>query len=144
MSLEVPPLRDRKEAIPVLARRFLDEVTANAAPARPASHAGGAGPARALRVAGQRAELRNVMESVALMGAKATIDAADLPANVRKVGEGAIHIMVGTTLEDAERDIIQRTLDSYPTVKESARILGIGLRTLHSKIQRYGLRRPRS
>jgi DNA-binding NtrC family response regulator len=51
---------------------------------------------------------------------------------------------VGTTLDDAERDIIQRTLDSYPTVKESARVLGIGLRTLHSKIRRYGLRGPRS
>jgi transcriptional regulator with GAF, ATPase, and Fis domain len=47
-------------------------------------------------------------------------------------------------LGDAERDIIQRTLDSYPTVKESARVLGIGLRTLHSKIRRYGLRGRRS
>jgi transcriptional regulator of acetoin/glycerol metabolism len=80
------------------------------------------------------------MESVALMGPKAKIDVKDLPANVRKVGEGAIHVTVGTRLDDAERDIIQKTLDSYPTVKESARVLGIGLRTLHSKIRRYGLR----
>jgi transcriptional regulator with PAS, ATPase and Fis domain len=144
LSLEVPPLRDRKEAIPVLAQRFLGEVTANAhLPARRLTPEALAQLAR-YEWPGNVRELRNVMESVALMGPKATIDVADLPANVRKVGEGAIHIMVGTTLEDAERDIIQRTLDSYPTVKESARVLGIGLRTLHSKIQRYGLRRPRS
>jgi len=50
---------------------------------------------------------------------------------------------VGTRLDEAEREIIRRTLESYPTVKESARVLGIGLRTLHSKIQRYGLGRRR-
>jgi DNA-binding NtrC family response regulator len=89
-------------------------------------------------------ELRNVMESVALMGLKAMIDVEDLPANVRKVGEGVIHIPVGTRLDDVEREVIQRTLESFPTVKESARVLGIGLRTLHSKIRRYGLRGRRS
>jgi DNA-binding NtrC family response regulator len=78
------------------------------------------------------------------MGPKATITVEDLPANVRKVGGSAVHITVGTTLDAAEREIIQRTLDSYPTVKESARVLGIGLRTLHSKIRRYGLRGPRT
>jgi DNA-binding NtrC family response regulator len=144
LTLEVPPLRDRKEAIPVLARRFLDEVTANAhLPARRLTPEALAQLSR-YEWPGNVRELRNVMECVALMGAKARIDVEDLPANVRKVGEGAIHFTVGTTLEDAERDIIQRTLDSYPTVKESARVLGIGLRTLHSKIQRYRLRRPRS
>ena len=51
---------------------------------------------------------------------------------------------MGTRLDEVERQVIQRTLDSYPTVKESARVLGIGLRTLHSKIRRYGLRSRRS
>ena len=41
--------------------------------------------------------------------------------------------MAGTRLDEVERQVIQRTLDSYPTVKETARVLGIGLRTLHSK-----------
>jgi two-component system response regulator HydG len=140
LSLEVPSLRDRKEAIPVLAQRFLDDVTAKAhMPARRLTPEAVAQLAR-YEWPGNVRELRNVMESVALMGPKAMIDVKDLPANVRKVGEGAIHITVGTTLDDAERDIIRRTLDSYPTVKESARVLGIGLRTLHSKIRRYGLR----
>ena len=144
LTLEVPPLRDRKEAIPVLAQRFLDEVTANAhLPARRLTPEALAQLAR-YEWPGNVRELRNVMENVALMGPKATIAIEDLPANVRKVGESTVHITVGTTLDDAERDIIQRTLDSYPTVKESARVLGIGLRTLHSKIRRYGLRGPRS
>ena len=89
-------------------------------------------------------ELRNVMESAALIGPKGTIDVEDLPANVRKIGAGVIQVTVGTRLDEVERQVIQRTLDSYPTVKESARVLGIGLRTLHSKIRRYGLRSRRS
>jgi DNA-binding NtrC family response regulator len=144
LSLQVPPLRDRKEAIPVLAQRFLDDVTAKARmPTRRLTSEALAQLER-YEWPGNVRELRNVMESVALLGPKATIDLAALPANVRKVGEGAIHITVGTTLDEAERDIIRRTLDSYPTVKESARVLGIGLRTLHSKIRRYGLRGRRS
>jgi two-component system response regulator HydG len=143
LSLEVPPLRDRKEAIPVLARHFLAEVTRNAhLPAKRLTPEALAQLAR-YEWPGNVRELRNVMESAALIGPKRTIDAEDLPANVRKVEAGLVQIAVGTALDEVEKEIIRRTLDAYPTVKESARVLGIGLRTLHSKIKRYGLaRRP--
>ena len=144
LSLEVPPLRDRREVIPVLAQRLLDELThdAHLPPKRLA-------PEALVQLGrydwpGNVRELRNVMESVALIGPKGTIDVEDLPANVRKVGAGVVQVTLGTRLDEVERQVIQRTLDSYPTVKESARVLGIGLRTLHSKIRRYGLRSRRS
>ena len=144
LSLVVPPLRERREAIPVLAQRFLDEVTKSArvSPKRLTPEA----VAQLARYAwpGNVRELRNAMESVALMGAKSTVDVQDLPANVRKLESAAIQISLGTTLDQAEREIIRRTLEAYPTVKESARVLGIGLRTLHSKIRRYGLPGRRS
>jgi transcriptional regulator with PAS, ATPase and Fis domain len=144
LSLEVPPLRERKEAIPVLARRFLAEVTRNAH--LPAKRLSPEALAQLERWdwPGNVRELRNVMESVALIGSKATIDLEDLPASVRKIGAAVIQIAVGSRLDDVERQLIQRTLESYPTVKESARVLGIGLRTLHSKIRRYALRSRRS
>ena len=144
LSLEVPTLRQRKEVIPVLAQRLLDEVTRKAhLPAKRLT-------TEALAQLGRHdwpgnvRELRNVMESAALIGSKDTIDVQDLPANVRKFEAGAIQVAVGTRLDEVERQVIQRTLDSYPTVKESARVLGIGLRTLHSKIKRYRLRSRRS
>jgi DNA-binding NtrC family response regulator len=143
LSLVVPALRDRREAIPVLAQRFLDAVTARARlPAKRLTTEALAQLARH-EWPGNVRELRNVMESVALLGPKSVIDVEDLPANVRKVVEGAVQISVGMRLDDAEKEIIRRTLDAYPTVKESARVLGVGLRTLHSKIRRYGLRRRR-
>jgi two-component system response regulator HydG len=144
ISLEVPPLRARREAIPVLAQRLLAEVTRNAhLPGKRISP-----EALALLERydwpGNVRELRNVMESAALIGSKRTLDIEDLPASVRRIGAGVIQITVGTRLDGVERQVIQRTLDSYPTVKESAHVLGIGLRTLHSKIRRYGLRSRRS
>jgi len=144
LSLEIPPLRDRKEAIPVLAQRLLDEVTRNAH--LPSKRLTPEALAQLGRYdwPGNVRELRNVMESVALIGPKGTIDVEDLPANVRGMGAAVIKVTVGARLDDVERQVIRRTLDSYPTVKESARVLGIGLRTLHSKIRRYGLRRRRS
>jgi len=144
LSLEVPPLRDRKEVIPVLAQRLLDELTRNAhlPPKRLAPEA--LAQLGRYEWPGNVRELRNVMESVALIGPKGMIDVEDLPSNVRKVGAGVIQVTLGTRLDEVERQVMQRTLDSYPTVKESARVLGIGLRTLHSKIRRYGLRSRRS
>jgi len=144
LSLEIPPLRERREAIPVLARRLLDELTRSArlAPKRLTPEA--LARLESYDWPGNVRELRNVMESVALIGPKGTIDVDDLPANVRGPGAGILQVTIGARLDDVERDLIQRTLDAYPTVKESARVLGIGLRTLHSKIRRYGLRRHRS
>jgi DNA-binding NtrC family response regulator len=144
LTLEIPPLRDRREVIPVLAQRLLDELTRSAH--LPSKRLAPEALAQLGRYEwpGNVRELRNVMESVALIGPKGTIDVEDLPANVRKVGAGILHVAMGTRLDEVERQVIQRTLDSYPTVKESARVLGIGLRTLHSKIRRYGLRSRRS
>ena len=143
LSLPVPPLRERKEAIPVLAQRLLDELTRGAHV--PSKRLTGDALAQLGRYdwPGNVRELRNVMESVALIGPKGAIDVEDLPANVRKVGAGVIQVAVGARLDEVERQVIQRTLDSYPTVKEAARVLGIGLRTLHTKIRHYGLRSRR-
>jgi two-component system response regulator HydG len=141
LSLEVPPLRERKEAIPALARRFLEEVTRHAH--LPGKRLTLDAVAQLVRYEwpGNVRELRNVMESAALIGPKGTIDAEDLPANIRKVGAGVVQVAVGTRLDEVEKEVIRKTLDAYPTVKETARVLGIGLRTLHSKIRQYGLRR---
>ncbi len=140
LTLVVPPLRDRKPAIPVLAERFLGDVATNAG--LPAKRLTQEALAQLTRYEwpGNVRELRNAMESVALMGSRALVDVEDLPPNIRGAQEAVIHLPVGTRLEEAEREIIRRTLELYPTIKETARVLGIGLRTLHTNIRRYGLR----
>ena len=138
VTLTVPPLRDRQDAIPVLAQRFLEDVARQSGlvPKRLTPEA----LAQLARYnwPGNIRELRNCMESLTLTSAKVEIDVADLPRNVREVSAAAeIRLAVGTRMEDAEREIIRRTVEAYPTLKEAARVLGIGLRTLHTKLRRY-------
>jgi two-component system response regulator HydG len=143
VTLTVPPLRDRKDAIPVLARHFLEDVAGQAGltPKRLTPEA----LARLVRYRwpGNIRELRNCIESLTLTCPHAEIDVSDLPANVREASAAAeIRLPVGTRMEEAEREIIRRTVEAYPTLKDAARVLGIGLRTLHTKLGRYRLRRP--
>jgi DNA-binding NtrC family response regulator len=144
LTITVPPLRDRRDAIPHLAQRFVDDVARAAGLA-----AKRLTPAAIYQLSrydwpGNVRELKNAMESVTLMVPGPVIDREHLPANVRGVRNDAIHIPADTTLHEAERRIIQHTVESHPTLKETARVLGIGLRTLHSKLKLYGLRAART
>ena len=113
LSLGAAALRDRKEAIAVLAQRFLDEVTARR-DVCPGSVCSPEALCQLVRYdwPGNVRELRNVMESVALMGPKASDRRwRPCPRTSAKVGEGVVQIAAGSTLrtDDAEKEIIRRT-----------------------------------
>ena len=141
VTLTVPPLRDRKDAIPVLAQRFLEDVARQSGlPPKRVTPDALAQLAR-YHWPGNIRELRNCMESLTLTSTRSEIDAADLPPNVREVTVVVRSAFrSGTRMEDAEREIIRRTVEAYPTLKEAARVLGIGLRTLHTKLRVLGIR----
>lgn len=140
ITLTVPPLRDRKEGIPVLAERFLEDIAKDAGlkPKRLTPEA----LAQLVEYAwpGNVRELRNSLESLTLMVAKPVIGVEDLPPNIRGAPAAEIRLPLGVRLDDAEKEIIRRTLETAPTLKEAAKVLGIGLRTLHTKIGKYRLR----
>ncbi len=143
VTLVVPPLRDRPDAIPILAERFLEEVARHAG--MTAKRLTPDAKAQLVRYTwpGNVRELKNCMESLTLMVPKPVLDVTDLPVNIRETQGGELRFPVGVKLEDAEREIIRRTLEASQTIKDAARMLGIGLRTLHTKIRLYGLRRDR-
>jgi DNA-binding NtrC family response regulator len=143
VTLTVPPLRDRKDAIPVLAQRFLEDVARQSGVTPKRLTPDALARLGRYRWPGNIRELRNCIESLTLTNPRAEIDVSDLPANVRAASGGAdIRLPVGTRMEDAEREVIRRTVEAYPTLKDAARVLGIGLRTLHTKLRRYQLRLP--
>jgi DNA-binding NtrC family response regulator len=91
-------------------------------------------------------ELRNTLERAVIMCTGANIEPKHLPPGFGKfvarapVQEASsIHLGVGTTVDEAERLLILKTLESTHNNKtRAAEILGISLKTLHNKLKEYG------
>jgi DNA-binding NtrC family response regulator len=140
LTLEVPPLRQRTEDIPLLVNAFLEEFNEK-------HHKKVAGLAteamrRLLQYPwpGNVRELRNCLESLVILSSRRTIEATDLPTYIQPPAPAdELSIRVGTPLDEVEKELIRRTLTHAKTKTEAARLLQIGLRTLHRKIKAYGL-----
>jgi two-component system response regulator HydG len=144
ITIAVPALRDRREAIPIFAERFLNEIARQAGLTAKRLAPDALAQLTRYDWPGNVRELRNLMESLTLMVSRPVLELEDLPTSIRGASSTEIRLQVGMRMDDVEREVIRRNLESFPTIKDTARALGIGLRTLHEKIQKYGLRRPRS
>ncbi len=139
VNIEVPPLRERKEDIPLLMTSFLHEF--NEENGREIQ--GFSQKAQSILYSyswpGNIRELRNCIESALVMCRGDQIDLEDLPLHVRSgVTDDQISIQLGLSLSEAEKEIIRATLAFCNGNKsKTAEVLGIGRKTLHRKIQEY-------
>ena len=142
VSIHIPPLRERREDIPLLIHYFL-----NAATEKYAKQIDGLEPdAQQILMSyswpGNVRQLRNAIESSVAMAAGPKLTIRDLPADIRPAtGEvvGGMNNVVGISIEQAERALIENTLKLTAGNREqAAKILGIGERTLYRKIKDYG------
>ena len=145
VPIEVPPLRQRRDDIPLLANHFLEyfctrhrrEIkTLDGETMETLASASWPGNVR---------QLRNVMERLVVTVVDSEIRANDLPRTlVPAVGPDSSATKMPTTLADvteaAERRAIQDALADNDFHRErTANALGISVRTLHYKMNRYGL-----
>jgi DNA-binding NtrC family response regulator len=141
VRISMPSLRERREDIPLLVEAFLREF--NHRHQRRVTGITRGALDRLVRHdwPGNVHELRNTIEGmVALVGQRRELEPADLPPPLRDAQPGAapLDISVGMTVEEAERRLIEATLAETGDDKpRAASMLGIGLRTLYRKIQRY-------
>ncbi|MBI3077110.1 MAG: sigma-54-dependent Fis family transcriptional regulator [Deltaproteobacteria bacterium] len=142
-SLSLPPLRERGEDISLLIQAFIEEF--NAKYEKRIKSVDDA----ALRALvgrpwpGNVRELRNTIERAVIACAADLITPQHLPpepaSQTPDESRDAVALPLGTTLEDAEKELILRTLASVNHNKtRAAEILGISLKTLHNKLHRYG------
>jgi DNA-binding NtrC family response regulator len=145
IHIRIPPLRERREAIAPMAQQFLREFCDKYSKRRRMFTEEALTRLMHYPWPGNVRELRNVIESLVLMTKGEQIGLRDLPANIRAVPtQTEIRLSIGVTLQEAEKEILRCYLEVFPTKKEVARVLNIGLRTLHAKIRAYGLpARPR-
>jgi DNA-binding NtrC family response regulator len=144
--LHIPPLRERMEDIPLLASHFLKEFAAENQKPVPALSPDALDALAAHGWPGNVRELRNVIERMVVMARGDRLTLRDVPPAVREGagrprGRGGPAGGAGLTLDDMERRMIVQALDAHGGHRvKAARQLGISRRTLHRKLNEYGLR----
>lgn len=139
VHLVVPPLRERKDDIPLLLTSFLTQFSEE----NGRSIEGFSNAAKRALLAydwpGNIRELRNCIESAVVLTRSSVIEIEDLPQQIGKAeSAGSVSLEVGITLAEAEKRLIISTLAQCGGNKtRAAEVLGIGRKTLHRKLQEY-------
>lgn len=146
-AIELPPLRQRKEDLPLLIQAFITEFNT-----RNNKHVTAVEPA-AMKVLEQYSwpgnvrELRNVIERAVILSAGEFLEVKHLPQLVAHVPpaptSGGAGLTAGMTVEEAENKLILLTLEhTHDNKTRAAEILGISLKTLHNKLNKLRGRTP--
>ncbi len=137
IEIRLPPLRDRREDIPLLAMHFIHIYAA-----RYRKHVTGFEPA-AMQILlehpwpGNVRELDHAVERAILMAQGATVKASDLAL---RAGRESAPRLEDMSLEDVESFLIKKALQRYQgNVSQAASALGLSRSALYRRIQRYGL-----
>jgi DNA-binding NtrC family response regulator len=140
VNIHVPPLRERKDDIPLLAAAFLKEFAEENGKRIDALDSRARAALYAYDWPGNVRELRNCVESAVVMAKSSIVGIDDLPPSIR-AGDDVlwIRIPVGSTLAEAEKLVIRETLSNNKGNKSrTAEVLDIGRKTLHRKLAEYG------
>lgn len=142
LPLYIPPLRDRKGDINLLAQKYLQRYARSMNKNIQTISDGFYACIRQYGWPGNKWELRNAMEYAAnMMKLDGIIDTDLLPANLRT---GVIQAEDDLNLESMEKRMIEKAVSRYGTSVEAkkkiAQALGIGMATLYRKLDKYGLK----
>ena len=143
VSIEVPPIRQSREDIPILIDQFIREFaeenrqkTVGMTPAAVDCLAQYDWP-------GNVRELKNCIEGMLVMRTSDNrLDVKDVPDHIRNPGgRPAVFIKAGMTMREIEKQAIADTLEAVGyDRRQAAAVLGIGLSTLYRKEKEYGLK----
>lgn len=148
LSIDVPPLRERREDIPVLIDYFLKKHTKNAS--RPIS---GLTPDTKKLMneyswPGNVRQLESAIERAILLSEGDLITTEDLPTEVRQdvgpASEGAFKLpSEGINFEDVERNLITQAMEQTDyNITKAAKLLGLTFRTLQYRLEKFGIKKP--
>src|SRR5436190_16735845 len=140
-TITLPPLRDRKEDIPLLAQHFIGEFDRKHGTNVEALRDDAMEMLTAYSWPGNVREFRNVMERAMILSRSEWIETSHLPPYLRNPGaesSSKIVLSLGITAADAERELILKTLEKTGHNKaEAARQLGLDVKTIRNKLKAY-------
>jgi len=144
LTIELPALRDRKEDLALLVQAFIAEFNARNGRAVQAVEESAMEALEHHDWPGNVRELRNVIERAIILAKGPFIEMVHLPpALVEKSGgsPGSVTLPVGTSVEEAERQLILKTLEHTGDNKtRAAKLLGFSLKTLYNKLDQFKIR----
>jgi transcriptional regulator with PAS, ATPase and Fis domain len=149
LSIDVPPLRERREDIPVLINFFLKKHTRNTS----RLIRGLTPEARKVMLdyawPGNVRQLESAIERAILLAEADYITVEDLPLEARQetrpVAEGAGFKLPaeGVNFEDVERNLILQAMERTDyNITKAAKLLGLTFRTLQYRLEKFGIKRP--
>lgn len=141
IKIEVPPLRDRKDDIPLLLNSFLTKFNKENSKDVKGFDNKSRSAIYKYDWPGNIRELEHCVESSVVMASGDMITLEDLPPTVsRSSSAEAISVPLGITMDEAEKIIIMQNLVANNGNKsKTADVLGIGRKTLHRKLAEYGI-----
>ena len=147
VSVKLPPLRERRDDIPLLIDHFLKEFSASHAKTITAITPAVRKVLMAYSWPGNVRELKNTIESMIVIDTDGRLDLDDLTEDLQAItsssrsdGPAGVDSLVGRSLEEIEKHYIIETLKrTGGNREEAAKNLGIGERTLYRKLREYQL-----
>jgi len=140
-TVHLPPLRDRKEDVPLLAQHFIGEFNRKHGTSVTALRDDAMEMMMTYSWPGNVREFRNVMERALILAKGEWIETFHLPPYLRHPGTESstkIVLPLGITAAEAERALVPKTLQkTYHNKAEAARQLGLDVKTNRNKLKSY-------
>ncbi len=144
-NIQMPPLRAHAADVKMIAEKMIEDMNAKHQGRVKGMTAELLARLEAYRWPGNVRELRNVVERAVVLAGSGVIGVEHLPkgfgaaVSAPREDDGGVHLEVGTTVDEAERQLILKTLESTGGNKtRAAEILGISTKTLQNKVKEYG------
>jgi DNA-binding NtrC family response regulator len=137
IEIHLPPLRERREDILLLAQHFLRGYSQRYRKSISGFDAAAAQVLREHPWPGNVRELDHAVERGVLLSTGPSVHAADLGLRAPALGSPRLEEM---SLDEVERHLIQRTLARHDSnVSQAAKALGLSRSALYRRLQKYGL-----
>lgn len=139
ITLRLPPLRERRDDIPILVRHFVKDAAARHGLPQPEISSDAMTMLTRLPFPGNIRQLKNMIERAILINSSGRIEVDDIP-NTDNVGSDPQATDPGSTLADIERSAILSTLERQDwNLSKAALSLGITRQALYRKMEKFGI-----
>jgi DNA-binding NtrC family response regulator len=145
-NIQMPPLRAHAADIKPIAEKMISDMNSKHGCSVTGMTPELLGRLESYRWPGNVRELRNTIERAVVLAGGGIVGVehlppgfGDVPAKAVMEDDGGVHLDVGTTVNEAEKQLIIKTLESTMNNKtRAAEILGISTKTLQNKLKEYG------